>query len=121
MELLKNELQKSHENAKAHYICKESFEEKYIKDKKFHKVRDHCHYNGEYRGPAHSIFNLKHSMPKETSINFDNGSNYDYHFIKKKPAEKIEEQFTCLEETTEKYITFLVPIEKQVTRIGKNG
>ena len=59
-------------------------------------------------------------MPKETSINFDSGSNYNYHFITKKLAERFEEQFTCLEETTEKYITFLVPIEKKVTRIGKN-
>ena len=67
------------------------------------------------------MINLKYSMPKETSINFDSGSNYDYHFITKKLAERFEEQFTCLEETTEKYITFLVPIEKKVTRIGKNG
>ena len=28
---------------------------------------------------------------------------------------------TCLGENTEKYITFTVPIEKEVTRIDKNG
>ena len=22
-------------------------------DKKYHKVKDHCHYNGKYRGAAH--------------------------------------------------------------------
>ena len=121
MELLKNEHQKSHENTKTRYICKQSFEEKYTKDKKFRKVRDHCNHTNEYRGPGHIMINLKHSMPKETSINFDSGSNYNYHFIIKKLAEKFEEQFTFLEETTEKYITFLVPIEKKVTRIGKNG
>ena len=32
---------------------------KYVKDKKYHKVRDHCHYPGEYRGAEHSICNLK--------------------------------------------------------------
>ena len=32
-----------------------------------------------------------------------------------------KKQFTCLEENTEKYITFTVPIEKEVTRIDKNG
>ena len=27
--------------------------------------RDHCHYTGEYRGPAYSICNLKYSVPKK--------------------------------------------------------
>ena len=26
-----------------------------MKDKKFSKVRDHCHYTGEYRGAVYSI------------------------------------------------------------------
>ena len=27
---------------------------KYVKDKKYRKVRGHCHYEGEYRAVAHS-------------------------------------------------------------------
>ena len=50
---------------------------------------------------------------------FHNGSNYDYHFIKKELAEEFRKQFTCLGENTEKYITFIVPIEKKVKRIDK--
>ena len=46
--------------------------------------------------------------------------NY-YHFIIKELAEKLKKQFTCLGENTEKYITFTVPIEKEVTRSNKNG
>ena len=34
---------------------------------------------------------------------------------------QLEKQFTCLGENTEKHITFTVPIEKEVTRIDKNG
>ena len=49
------------------------------------------------------------------------GSNYDYHFIIKELAEEFEGQFTCLGENTEKYITFSVPIDKEFTRISKNG
>ena len=48
-------------------------------------------------------------MPKKTaSLNFQNGSNYNYHFIIKELAEEFKKQFTCLGENTEKYITFTV-------------
>ena len=36
-------------------------------------------------------------------------------------AEKFEKQFTCLGENTEKYITFRIPVEKEVPRTDKNG
>ena len=47
------------------YICKEKFESKYLKDKKYRKVREHCDYTREYRGTAHSICNLKIDAPKK--------------------------------------------------------
>ena len=59
-----------------------------MKDKKYRKVKDHCHYTGKYRGAAHSLCNLKYSVPKNISIVFHNGSNYDYHLIIKELAEK---------------------------------
>ena len=39
----------------------------------------------------------------------------------KKLAEELERQFFCLGENTEKYITFLVLIKKEVKRTDKNG
>ena len=66
MKLLTKEQQKSYENAKICYVCQEKFGDKYAKDEKYRKVRDHCHYTGEYRGAAHSICNLKFSVPEET-------------------------------------------------------
>ena len=68
--LLTKEQQESYENVKICYICKEIFENKYCKDKKYQKVRDHCHYTGEDRGAAHRICNLKYSMRKNISIVF---------------------------------------------------
>ena len=44
MKFLIKEQQESYENAKICYICKEKCENKYLKDKKYYKVRDHCHY-----------------------------------------------------------------------------
>ena len=38
-------------------------ENKYLEDKKYSKVRNHCHYTGEYRGAEYSIQNLKYNVP----------------------------------------------------------
>ena len=56
--------------------------------------------------------NLK--TPKEIPVLFHNGFTYDYHFIIKELAEKFEGQFECLGENTGSYITFSVPIEKEL-------
>ena len=41
------------------YICKEKPRNKYLKDKKYRKLKDCCHYTGEYRDAANGICNLK--------------------------------------------------------------
>ena len=64
------------------------------KYKRYRKGKDHWHYTGEYRGAAHSICNLKYSVPKKILTVFRNGSNYDYHFIIKELAEELKKQFT---------------------------
>ena len=72
-----------------------------LKIKQICKVMEYCHHTGKYRGTAHSICNLKNSLPKENSIVFHNGSNYDYHFIIKQLAAEFEKQFTYLAQNTE--------------------
>ena len=64
---------------------------------------------------------MKCSVPEKNPIVFHNGSNYDFHFIIKELSEEFKKQYTSLGENTEKYITFTVPLEKEVTRIDKNG
>ena len=82
------EQQKSYGNGIICNICKEKLENRYVKDKKYCKVRDQCHYTGEYRGTVHSICNLKYSIPNKTPIVFNNGSDNDFHFTIKELAEK---------------------------------
>ena len=44
MESLTKDQKESYENAKICYICKEKFDNEYLKDEKYCKVTDHCHY-----------------------------------------------------------------------------
>ena len=59
MKLLSKEQQESYEK---------KIENKYLKDKKYREVRDHCHHTGENRRTAHSICNLTFSVPKKIPI-----------------------------------------------------
>ena len=87
MRLWKKEHKESLEIPKIYFICKEKSEDKYIKYKKHHKVRDHCHYTGD-TDAALSTSHLKYNVSTEFPIVLHNGSNDDYHFIKKEVAEK---------------------------------
>ena len=65
MKLLTKQQQESYENAEICNICKQEY--KYVKDKKYCKVRDHCYYTGKCRAAVHIICNLKY---KVSFINF---------------------------------------------------
>ena len=112
--------EKNHNKQKVCHICRKEFNTD-DNDKKYHKLKDHCHYTGKYRVSAHDICNLRYKTPKEIPVVFHNGSTYDYHFIIKELAEEFEGEFECLGENTEKYITFSVPIKKEITKKDKNG
>ena len=114
---LTNEERKTHRWQKECHICKKEFSTD-DNNKKNHKVKDHCHYTGKYRGAAHNICNLRHKTPREIPVVFHNGSTYDYNLIIKELAEEFEGPFECLGENTEKYVTFhtlhTVPIKKEL-------
>ena len=75
---------------------------------------DHCHYTCKYWGAAHNVCNLRYKTTKEIPLVFHNGSKYDYHFIIRELAEEFKVKFEYLWENTEKYRTFLVPINKEL-------
>ena len=71
------------------------------------RVRDHCHFTGRYRGPAHNSCNLKYRKPKNISVFFHNLSGYDSHlFIKKLGTPNKNENIDCIPNNEEKYISF---------------
>ena len=97
------------------YICKKDFNNDTTESSSLeNKASDHCYFTGKYRGAAHNTCNLRYKIPKYIPVIFHNGSTYDYHFIIKELACELEGNFECLGESTEKYITFSVPIKKRI-------
>ena len=58
---LTNEEKESYEKQKVCYI----FEKEFSIDKKYRKVRDHCHNTGKFRGAAHNNCNLRYKYQKK--------------------------------------------------------
>ena len=89
--------QKSFEEAKTCHICGGDL----IKD----RVRDHCHFTGQYRGAAHNKCNRMCKKPRVLPVIFHNLQGYDAHlFIKQ--ISKLEGKLDCIPSTDEKYISF---------------
>ena len=58
-------------------------------------------------------------MPNKIPLVFYNGSNYDYYSIIQELENEFKGQFECLGENIQKYKTFSVSIEKEVTKLIK--
>ena len=86
------------------------------------RVRDHCHYTGRYRGPAHNSCNLKYRKPKSISVFFHNLSGYDSHLFIKKIGCTInkKENLKCIPYNEEKYLSFTKTIVTGQNKEGKD-
>ncbi|XP_057310074.1 uncharacterized protein LOC130648072 [Hydractinia symbiolongicarpus] len=83
------------------------------------KVRDHCHYTGQYRGAAHNSCNIKYKIPSRILVIFHNLSGYDTHLFIRELGEKYDTQdIGCISENTEKYIIFNVKIKVPLGGMG---
>ena len=73
------------------------------------KLRDHCHFTGKYRRPAHSKCNINVTQDHSTFIPFmfHNFSIYDCHiFFKKLVVKKnIKVKLDIIPKTNEEYIS----------------
>ena len=103
---------KLHRDLTVCYICRKSFTLKLTRDKTYSKVRENCHFSGNYRGAVHSICNLSFNVLNEIPLVFQDGLNYDYHFAIKELANEFKGQIECFGENTENYKKLYFPIEK---------
>ena len=127
------------------YICGKMILKKLSKNINYRKVKNHCHYDGKYRGTAHSTCKFKFDTPNEILVLFPNGLNHALRknwphsellwsiflrilftqcwlsFYHKKLANNFEGQFEYLGENTEKYNFFPILIEIEVSNIDRDG
>ena len=110
----KKQWKKYNKGSRCH-ICFKQFGD----SKKGSKVRDHCHYTGCYRGPAHRNCNLMYRIPFYISVVFHNLSGYDAHlFIKELGKNSRDMEVTA--KNKEDYISFSVNVtaDKYVDKEG---
>ena len=82
-------------------------------------VRDHCHYTGLYRGPVHSLCNLRYKIPSYIPVVFHNLSGYDAHiFIRELDAHTSDME--VIAKNKEDYISFSIKLPVD-SYIDKNG
>ena len=105
----------NHKNQKVCYIYNKEFSA-YDEDKNYYKVKNYCKFSGKYQGSCHKICRSKCRSLKEILIIFHTGSTYDYYFIINELAISFKEygNFECLGENSEKYVTFSVPVKKDL-------
>ncbi|XP_064645963.1 uncharacterized protein LOC135499232 [Lineus longissimus] len=85
-----------HKTAKTCYVCHKVFTEEN------HKVRDHNHFTGKYRGPACNKCNLQLQAPNFIPVYFHNLSGYDAHLFVK----NLKGRLTVIAKNSENYISF---------------
>ena len=111
LKLTKQE-QISFDKAETCHICK--------KELQSDKVRDHCHFTGQYRGAAHNSCNLQCRKPLILPVIFHNLQGYDAHlFIKQLSG--LPGELNCIPSTEEKYISFSKKIKVDEYRSKRTG
>ena len=102
----------SFDKAETCHICKKEL----LTD----KVRDHCHFTGQYRGAAHNSCNLQCRKPMILPVIFHNLQGYDAHLFIKQLA-CLPGELNCIPSTEEKYISFSKKIKVDEYKSRRTG
>ena len=106
----------SFDKAKTCHICKKEL----LTDNGVDKVRDHCHFTGQYRGAAHNSCNLQCRKPMILPVIFHNLQGYDAHLFIKQLA-CLPGELNCIPSTEEKYISFSKKIKVDEYKSRRTG
>lgn len=89
-------------------ICKQPFEPNEM------RVRDHCHFTGKYRGPAHNDCNLNYQESRVIPVIMHNLSGYDAHLFIKKLAKGLSGKLSIIPVNAEQYISFTKEVDSSM-------
>lgn len=89
-------------------ICKLPFE---LEEQ---RVRDHCHFTGKYRGPAHNDCNLNYQESRFIPVIMHNLSGYDAHLFIKKLAVGLGGKISIIPVNSEQYISFIKEVDSSI-------
>ena len=106
----------SFDKAETCHICKKEL----LTDNGVDKVRDHCHFAGQYRGAAHNSCNLQCRKPMILPVIFHNLQGYDAHLFIKQLA-CLPGGLNCIPSTEEKYISFSKKIKVDEYKSRRTG
>ena len=106
----------SFDKAETCHICKKEL----LTDNGVDKVRDHCHFAGQYRGAAHNSCNLQCRKPMILPVIFHNLQGYDAHLFIKQLA-CLPGELSCIPSTEEKYISFSKKIKVDEYKSRRTG
>ena len=106
----------SFDKAEICHICKKEL----LTDKGVDKVRDHCHFTGQYRGAAHNSCNLQCRKPMILPVIFHNLQGYDAHLFIRQLA-CLPGEPSCIPSTEEKCISFSKKIKVDEYRSRSTG
>ena len=84
------------------------------------KVRDHCHYTGNYRGAVHRNCNLQYKIPSYIPIAFHNLAGHDAHLFIRELAASGGSKMDVFAKNKVDYITFSIRVAAD-KYIDKNG
>ena len=84
------------------------------------KVRDHCHYTGLYRGPAHPLCNLRYKIPSYIPVVFHNLSGYDAHlFIRELGSHTSDMEVIVKNKEDYNSFSIKVPVDSYIDKNGE--
>lgn len=109
METLTDDQNQQYQFATTCYICQNPFTEEN------HKVRDHDHLTGCFRGAACNACNINYKLPKFIPVVLHNLSRYDAHFIIPELG-RDDNSIDVIATTNESFISFSKKVGKMKLR-----
>ena len=104
-----------YDSEKKCFACGEEFT---FGHEKGHKVRDHCHFTGKFRGVLHNACNLRAKRVWRIPIFLHNLSSFDSHLFVKELSDNGDTNVNAIPENEQRYISFQKDRYFKVAKMG---